>query len=64
MTQAKAAYQLWFLAYPKLANPTDVNCREKYDFLQAVGWETFQQMQKARKAGKDWAKAKYWGAMS
>ena len=58
-----AAYKLWFRAYPQKKNPTDLNCKEKFEFLTAIGWETFQKMQRARKKGLEYTKAKYWGVM-
>ncbi len=59
-TEANAArelYRQWFAKYPKIKNPTDMNCKEKYDFGAAIGWEDYALMQRARKShtkANDW----------
>lgn len=49
--QAMADYELFFDRYPYLKNPSDINCKEKFDFAMEIGWERFTEMQAARKAG-------------
>ena len=65
--EAKELYRKWFGKHPDIANPSDINRKEKHDMAKVVSWETLQLMQKARKSNvkkygypHPWTHARYW----
>ena len=48
----KEDYKEFWRRYPDQKNPTDINTREKHDYSNEIGWERFNNMQKARKLGR------------
>ena len=50
------AYRLFFTTHPGQKNPTDLNTREKYEFMREVGYELFREMQCDRKRSEPWTK--------
>jgi hypothetical protein len=67
MKEARGLYKIWFEKYPKISNPTDMNCVPKWHFITEIGPEKTVLMQRARKGNlkKDgypypWTKGKYW----
>lgn len=48
-------YRTFFEFYNDLANPTDPNCEEKYDFIMGIGFENTRAMQRLRK-NKAWCR--------
>ena len=65
--RAKELFREWFERHPYLANPTDINREEKYDYAVEIGWSAFGLMQRARKSNVaaygypyPFTKAEYW----
>ena len=58
--KAKELYGEWFRRNPNLANPSDVNHKEKYDYMCEIGWENLRVMQNARKRGLAFTLRDYW----
>ena len=56
---AEELYREWFARYPEIPNPSDVNRREKYDYMIEIGWEGCKAMHRARKASARFAKVDY-----
>ncbi len=63
-TQAQEDYGWFFMLYPDSKNPTDMNTQEKWDFVQAIGFERYSYMLAARKAKTkyrlDFTKPDFW----
>lgn len=64
---AKILFKEWFSRHPNIHNPTDINKREKFNFMAEIGWKKFMLMQRARKTNIrvygypfPWTKADYW----
>ena len=50
-SDAKFAKELYLVFFKRhgIKNPTDMNCREKFEYAVEVGWDNFSLMQRARK---------------
>lgn len=64
---AKLLFKEWFERYPNIENPTDINKKEKHEYMAEIGWKQFQLMQRARKTNTKvygypfpWTKKDYW----
>ena len=56
--QAKKDYEEFFRLNPDQQNPTDINTKEKFEFMIGIGWQRLWEMRKARKVGKPFTKRK------
>ena len=48
-SDAKSAKELYLVFFKRhgIKNPTDMNCREKFEYAVEVGWDNFSLMQRA-----------------
>ena len=49
--RAKNLYRYFWQLYPGIPNPSEINTKEKFDFLKLISYQDLALMQRVRKQG-------------